>query len=689
MSENSSRDTAYDVFISYSHTNKTVVDALCHFLEEKKIRCWIAPRNILPGKEYGEVINQAIRCAKIFVVVFSNNSSNSHWVRKETNLAVKYEKIIVPFRIEDCVPSGAMETYLNDVHWIDAFPEPDPAFCKLAEAISAILGITLPPPPKAPQASGARAADDLPPADELPQPPVSPVAPQARKGQEANVNSFPAEQGGRALPSASPKPPQAGKEQGAGSKPGLRDFIKRQKEEQEMQRAVLAARKRDEAVEAIPVEPHPLCGEASAFIDLYVKSVLILRSELPLEYSDPEEGKKQLRLFARSLGLSKDRQYELEKEVSSFDEPVKEVTLSTLSAQGNADDMTCFMCDVARLHGWGYKFEGDFADLWRGIACVIAKFSGDRLAATEKLCRDIASGREVTSLTKYAPISEKIICYFGKEAFANAIRHSEQEQDTNGQYLVIDLSGGPNAAEYPFFSTNEGPELADNSCRTTELWLRHIPAGSFRRTWAIPQHIVLPSQDYFMGIFPVTQRQWELVMGNNPSKFKGVGPEAPVEQVSYDDICGPARPWPKNSTVTALSFLGKLRRRTGMEGFDLPTEAQWEYACQAGTTTKYSFGDMITPVRANYANSEIDKTTKVGSYPPNAWGLYDMHGNVWEWCSDWFPDSRRLRVYRGGGWGSPAESCRTAHRNGGASDTRHEYLGFRLVFVPAQGQTKP
>ena len=147
---NVKRAAAYDVFLSYSSKNQAVTNALCHFLEERKIRCWMAPRNILPGKEYGDVINQAIDTATIFVLVYSNDSLNSKWVRKETNLAVSAGKTIIPFRIDDCPLEGSMKTYLNDVHWIDAIPHPDQVFGKLAKAIFDILNNMQPPSPEKP-----------------------------------------------------------------------------------------------------------------------------------------------------------------------------------------------------------------------------------------------------------------------------------------------------------------------------------------------------------------------------------------------------------------------------------------------------------------------------------------------------------------------------------------------------------
>ncbi len=123
-----------------------------------------------------------------------------------------------------------------------------------------------------------------------------------------------------------------------------------------------------------------------------------------------------------------------------------------------------------------------------------------------------------------------------------------------------------------------------------------------------------------MGKYEVTQEQWEAVMGNNPSETKGA--KLPVTDVSWEDC---------------QEFIKKLNAKTN-GGYRLPTEAEWEYACRAGTTTAYSFGDKITPKDANYWDSKIGKSVAVGSYKPNAFGLYDMHGNVWEWCEDWYGD---------------------------------------------------
>ena len=175
-----------------------------------------------------------------------------------------------------------------------------------------------------------------------------------------------------------------------------------------------------------------------------------------------------------------------------------------------------------------------------------------------------------------------------------------------------------------------------------------------------PAHKVRLTKPFYMGKFAVTQEQWEKVMGANPSLFKGA--KLPVERVSWDDC---------------QSFLTKLKAKVPGTDFSLPTEAQWEYACRAGTTTEYCFGDAEAALgdHAWYDGNSESKTHEVGKKKPNAWGLFDMHGNVWEWCSDWYgaytaaeavdpsgPSSGSSRVLRGGSWFFYASFCRSAFR---------------------------
>ncbi|MGL6225553.1 MAG: formylglycine-generating enzyme family protein [Thermoguttaceae bacterium] len=191
------------------------------------------------------------------------------------------------------------------------------------------------------------------------------------------------------------------------------------------------------------------------------------------------------------------------------------------------------------------------------------------------------------------------------------------------------------------------------------------------------QHQVTLTKGFWMLETEVTQGMWESEMDNNPSNIKGI--KLPVEQVSWDDA---------QDYIKKLNALGVAPR--GYK-FSLPTEAQWEYACRAGTTTQFHFGDQLKEKQVNFGSSQ---TTVVGSYPANAWGLYDMHGNVFEWCSDWYgdypsssvtdpvgPSTGSLCVHRGGSWYGSVESCRSARRLRYAPSNRSSCLGLRLSLV--------
>ena len=201
------------------------------------------------------------------------------------------------------------------------------------------------------------------------------------------------------------------------------------------------------------------------------------------------------------------------------------------------------------------------------------------------------------------------------------------------------------------------------------------------------------SKGFWMGKYEVTQGQYAAVMGTNPSHFKG-DTNLPVENVSW---------------VDATNFCAKLTEQERQAGrlpdgyvYRLPTEAEWEYACRAGTTTRFSFGDDpdFTGVGeyAWYVENSGGKTHPVGQKKPNPWGLYDMHGNLWEWCLGWYtfslpggsvtdpkgPSSGSDRVFRGGCWLDYAWDCRSAFRSGRYPGSRLIRIGFRPVLAPGQ-----
>jgi len=205
-------------------------------------------------------------------------------------------------------------------------------------------------------------------------------------------------------------------------------------------------------------------------------------------------------------------------------------------------------------------------------------------------------------------------------------------------YLVVDLVGGMAASTFPVSHLSEVPIGGwTEEYKTTKLVLRRIDEGAFvmGKDQSDQSHCVTLTDVFYIGVFEVTQRQWELVMGNNPSLFSH-NAQRPVECVSYEMIRGDKRgsAWPDSLEVDANSFFGVLRGKTGIE-FDLPTEAQWEYACRAGTKTKWSYGEDANGDYMWYTENSGGTTHDVGVKIPNGWGLYDMYGNVCEWCLDW------------------------------------------------------
>jgi formylglycine-generating enzyme required for sulfatase activity len=191
------------------------------------------------------------------------------------------------------------------------------------------------------------------------------------------------------------------------------------------------------------------------------------------------------------------------------------------------------------------------------------------------------------------------------------------------------------------------------------------------------------TKGFWLAEMECTQASWQAVMGENPSDFKG-SEQLPVENVSWEDVQG---------------LIGKMNRAGGLPAgwkWALPTEAQWEYACRAGTTTAFSFGDTLTSRQANFSDSKIRKTVSVGSYTANAWGLHDMHGNVWEWCADWYgkeltggadplgASTGAFRVIRGGSWSNLAAYCCAAFRSDLEPGYRSSILGFRPALVPSR-----
>ena len=270
-----------------------------------------------------------------------------------------------------------------------------------------------------------------------------------------------------------------------------------------------------------------------------------------------------------------------------------------------------------------------------------------------------------------------------------------------GTVRTVDLGGGVTMA---LAWCPPGEFLLGSPAAEQEAALRSLPASlsqAAREKTSVairaegPRHAVKLPRGFWMARTEVTRAQWSRVMGADPSRFSDSGPDAPVESVSWDDC----QEFVRRLNASPAGGSGRL--------FRMPTEAEWEYAARAGSSTAYCFGDDpgLLGDHAWFGQDSGMKTHPVGLKKPNAWGLYDTHGNVWEWCADGYgsypsasetdplrPDSGAGRVGRGGGWDDFAGDCRTAYRSyGRPAGFKASPLGFRPVLTeesPGNGKTK-
>ena len=233
-------------------------------------------------------------------------------------------------------------------------------------------------------------------------------------------------------------------------------------------------------------------------------------------------------------------------------------------------------------------------------------------------------------------------------------------------YMVIDLSSGPNSSRYPVRYTFTPPNLAPaddlaacakDPCRTTQMWFKRIKGNTFPFGGTNNNNgegdFKVRLSPYYIGIFEVTQQQWAQVMDAWPAKFTNVTWRAarPVENINYEDVIGHNN-YPEDKTVSENSFVGKMRARTGIEAFNLPTEAQWECACRAGYAKSFNSDFSSTDIRFKLSSADLTYnedtatgTAIVGTYKANKWGLYNMYGNVMEMCLDAYAGISTLKDY--------------------------------------------
>jgi formylglycine-generating enzyme required for sulfatase activity len=460
---------AHDVFISYSSKDKHVADAMCNKLESNGIRCWIAPRDIRGGMDWGGAIMQAIKNSQLMVLVFSSSANASKPITHEVERAMSKGVMVVPFRIEDVQPSDSLEFYLGTSHWLDALP-----------------------------------------------PPV----------------------------------------------------------EQHLQRLV-------------------------------------------------EDVKELMRMLPEKRVVSDDDGMTLASVEEKIEAELHAIRAREVEAAGHIAE------EAARRRDEEREQERREAQELRRAAEVAAVVEAEKRAA-EEIERRPAAG----------PVPAKM---------------------TNS--VGVEFVGIPPGS---FMMGSENSPLLDRLL--------------FNDTK--PVHQVTIREGFYMGKYEVTQAQWQQVMGNNPADFKG--DNLPVERVSWND---------------AIEFIAGLNAQNDGYTYRLPSEAEWEYACRAGTTGEYA-GDLDSMAwysKVKNSFKPIEQTRPVGSKLPNAFGLFDMHGNVWEWCQDWYHRSytgapangsawlsggkQKHRVARGGSFFHYASGCRSAYRFKVTPGDRANCVGFRVVAV--------
>jgi len=398
--------------------------------------------------------------------------------------------------------------------------------------------------------------------------------------------------------------------------------------------------------------------------------------------TEAAEKRRQEEAAATARRQRAEAEAESKRQAALTDEQAKATELARLQAaerQALADRLEC---DLAKYRRLSSSDDGkDMAPVAWAKICAMYRTGDVRLGDEDELTERVLPGTRAAAAAADSA-ADRAFADGGRPAldgFASRYPQHARAAEARRQASLI-----------PAWAQGTGKDQSGTWAKLvvrgqTQV-LRLIPAGSFRMgsenggTDQKPVHEVVISQPFWLGDSEVTQAMWQAVMGNNPSNFTGDA-NRPVEQVSWDDCHG---------------FIQKLNGqaadlRSGLRGLHsgLPTEAQWEYACRAGTTGDYA-GDL--PAMAWNGENSDKQTHAVKTKHANAWGLFDMHGNVGEWCSDWYggyvagfqrdptgPSSGSGRVHRGGSWYGDAGSCWSAGRFRFSPDNRSIFVGFRLA----------
>jgi formylglycine-generating enzyme required for sulfatase activity/type II secretory pathway pseudopilin PulG len=687
------------VFISHAAEDKAVAEQVCQTLEGAGLRCWIAPRDIRGGL-WAKSILDAIVGSKMMVLIFSKHTARSPHVRREIERAVHRNIPITPLRTEDVMPEEDLEYFLSSQQWWDLFPGPteqhiaalpqkirsflesmpeqraaaQPASSPPVTGTSMPQGImSSPGPAPTPSSGGGRLMDDRP-KKKLGVPVFVVIAIVGVVGALAMWKGL------------------------SGRKKGGDDT------QQQAQSGVAATQM---SAKDVKMAISRAFDDGRLTDDQFDLALRLLKGDASALSPADQKRRKVFEDFAAGAITSKDRVQELldlydiqeqqtTGDVVSRNEPPPAtqpvIDPKALLAQARADGrLSAEQTDLAaRLLDTG--LDG------------LNEFDRDRRQAFGQFLEGGLSADQLNRLLAAVDITE------------------EQEARRVAAATTPPVTPDNNAGQTPpVVPTNEtrGDVRADAGSGTIDLTARRtrnslgmtlvrIEPGTFRMGSAPDepnrrndeeQVEVTLTRPIFMSISEVTQAQWKEVMGTDvraqrdnsqagrSGPLAGIGGDFPMYYVSWND---------------AAQFCEALSRREGHR-YRLPTEAEWEYACRAGTTTAFSSGADSASLKFFAASTETSEGTKpVGSFNPNAWGVLDMHGNVTEWCADRYgeyprgsvvdpagPSQGQKFVVRGGSWSDHPRDMRSARRRAMSGDVRVETVGFRVVCEIGPGNAGP
>jgi formylglycine-generating enzyme required for sulfatase activity len=741
---------AHDVFISTSSKDKPVADAVCATLESRGIRCWMAARDIQPGQNWGGAIIDAIGGSRILVLIYSTHANTSQQVIREIERAVHKNVTVIPFRIEDVPMSSSLEYFISSPHWLDAFPEPRLFhFEQLADTIQRHVAPGTGATRRAELTSGESAVAPTPKRRRGPTvavlvllalaaagavlvyfwPQAKPLANGPNVGVTGTVDPVPPPLVSLTPPVLEPQskpvteattlalviPVKAQTEmawerlkdvdradgfdvrldEAEGTLREARTFFEQKEYDEAKQRFLVLRDVTKKIAEQSALRERAksaLTAADAAAADSRLKGAAI---DAKAQYSAGAESLKAARAAlgrgdfenARSSAEAARAQYaqaslritaksKLRESRQAYDKALAAYDANVLKRNGGKA-WAAVASAVGVAEGAGEDFSAAAAAYAKATQLLPAadaaakaeqarlKSAADAVAKAEQLrLKNTADGAaEAEQLRlKTAPYAEDRA---RQQREAEALRLRQKVAEANDPQIFLNSLG------MNFVKIKAG------------AFVMGTPAREDEREDDERQHRVELTRSFMIGAHEVTVAQFAAfatATGFKNREWRSPdfpqGDDHPVVSVSWSD---------------ALAFCEWLSSKEGKK-YRLPTEAEWEYACRAGSRTAYAFGDDPNQLGeyAWFEDNSQERTHRVGTKKPNAWGLYDMAGNVYEWCGDGYAaypaadavdpknnPTLKTHVLRGGAWDKDSEECRAGDRT--ESQKRNENVGFRIV----------